>query len=476
MRPIRKRKVHKTKILPPARAIAAMFAIGMIAGLLTSGIVMAFVGEEKEELPQTKQTNKTTKPKIDLTPHITMWEQSLKSAKVQKKKTNSSPYARIDGQIQRNETLFGALVRSGISEEWANKVVVTMRDVMDLRKIHPKEKFTAYVDPATGEVHTFEYHKNRTTTYLLRNEGGKLVHYVEEKPTKVVVVPIAGEVRTSLAQAIAELGESPALTEMVADVFAWDINFYSDSRKGDKFRLLVEKIISEDGQFVRYGRLLAAEYEGYFTGPKYAFLYSVPGKDRPDYFDETGSSLRRSFLKAPVSTVRITSLFGFRKHPILGKRRPHLGVDFGAPRGTPVWAVADGTVIRAGRRGGCGNEIFLQHSMGYRTRYCHLQKIFVHRGERVYQKQVIGLVGSTGLSTGPHLHFELHYHGHPVNPLKQRFKRGKPVPKKYKDEYMKLAQELRMKLFSIPWPKRIGPEPYAEEYDGEPLWHTNETK
>jgi len=162
-------------------------------------------------------------------------------------------------------------------------------------------------------------------------------------------------------------------------------------------------------------------------------------------------------------------VFGFRLHPILKKRKPHHGVDLGAPRGTPVMSVADGTVLRAGRRGACGKEVFIQHSMGYRTRYCHLSSISVRKGQRVTQKQFIGRVGSTGRSTGPHLHYELHFRGKPINPLKQKFNRGKPVPKTHKEVYLVQAKDQEKQLFALGWPRYLGPVPPGDSYDGEAL-------
>jgi len=475
MRTIRRTNAPTGSFMPSPKAALIILVMGFVVGTSIVGGLRAQAWQEADALKarlaaEAADRQAKAEARERLLPHIVAWEKQ-KNKKAEIAKTDD-PFLRLKGAVQPNQTLSFALMAAGLEQGHADEILTALKGTLDFRRIQPKESFTAVYDPRVDRVEAFMYKKNRSVSYHLRREGDALVPYTVEPESTTVVVPVIGEVRSSLALAIQEVGETPALTEMVADVFAWDINFYSDSRKGDKFRLLVEKVIS-NGRTIKYGRLLAAEYQGYHTGPKYAFRYEMEqGKSKPtkiDYYDETGNSLRRSFLKVPLSTVRITSVFGFRLHPILKKRKPHHGVDLGAPRGTPIMSVADGTVIRAGYRGACGKEIFIQHSMGYRTRYCHLSRIAVKKGQRVTQKQFIGRVGSTGRSTGPHLHYELHYRGKPINPLKQKFNRGKPVPKKHKEEYLASAKNREKELFALGWPRYLGPEPPGDAYDGEAL-------
>ena len=463
-------------LLPSPKVSLLIVVIGFLAGAALAGGLRAQSWHEADVLKQRLAAEEARRQAMEaerrrLLPHIVAWEEQVAAPKTQAEK-KADTFLHLTGKVEPNQTLSGALMAAGLEQTHADRILGALKGILDFRRIQPGESFTALYDPQKDRIESFEYVKNRSLSYHLRRKGDTLTPFTVEPPSEIVVVPVIGEVRSNLAMAIQEVGESPALTEMVADVFAWDINFYSDSRKGDKFRLLVEKVVSGD-RVIKYGRLLAAEYQGYHTGPKYAFRYEIPdGKNeqkKVDYYDETGNSLRRSFLKAPLSTVRITSVFGFRKHPILKKRKPHYGVDFGAPRGTPVMSVADGTVIRAGRNGACGNEIFIQHSMGYRTRYCHLSRVAVRKGQHVTQKQFIGRVGSTGRSTGPHLHYELHFRGKPINPMKQKFNRGKPVPAEHKEVYMAKAQNMEKELFALGWPRYLGPDTPGDAYDGEAL-------
>jgi murein DD-endopeptidase MepM/ murein hydrolase activator NlpD len=189
------------------------------------------------------------------------------------------------------------------------------------------------------------------------------------------------------------------------------------------------------------------------VGVHRAFWYETK-KGEAGFYDEDGGSLRKAFLKSPLKFVRVTSGFGRRVHPILGYSGMHRGIDFGAPAGTPVWAPADGWVRSAGPKGGAGNMIQLKHANGYETIYMHLQSISrgIRAGERVRQKQVIGYVGSTGLSTGPHLHYEMHRNGQAVSSLRQTFPPADPVPKAELDNYQKAISPQKEKLLAIPLP------------------------
>ena len=213
---------------------------------------------------------------------------------------------------------------------------------------------------------------------------------------------VEGEIRASLYEAMNAAGEKDPLTISFAEILAWEIDFYQDLREGDLFKVLVEKIYKGD-QFIQYGTIRGVEFE---QGGKIIRGIWYQG----DYYNEEGISLRKAFLKAPLRFDRISSRFsGARRHPILGGVRPHYGVDYAAPVGTPIWAVADGTVVSVGWNGGFGRQVVLRHVNGYKTYYGHLSRYGsgIRRGVRVKQKQIIGYVGTTGLSTGPHLDYRL---------------------------------------------------------------------
>jgi len=253
---------------------------------------------------------------------------------------------------------------------------------------------------------------------------------IETIPSTTEEAGVAGKIDGSLFQAVTDAGEKPELAMRIAAIFAYDLDFYTDPRPGDTFRLVVEKKILANGETASYGRILAAEYDN--GGRAYrAILFHDPFGD-PAYYTPDGKSMKRAFLHSPLKfAAPITSHFSYHRfHPILKEYRPHLGIDYGAPMGTPVQTIADGKVIFAARKGGDGNLVKVQHSNGYTTYYMHLSKILVRDGQRVQQGQNIGLVGMTGLATGPHLDFRIEQHGTFLNFEKLKLPSSDPIAKR----------------------------------------------
>ena len=217
----------------------------------------------------------------------------------------------------------------------------------------------------------------------------------------------------------------------LVDLFAWDINFYTDTHPGDRWRVVVEKQYL-DQQFFRYGRILAAEYSGRTVGTLRAFAHDPGAGGGPaQYYDERGQAIAKSFLKTPLRFVRISSKFDRKRfHPILHRTKAHLGVDYAAPTGTPIWASASGRVVECGSKPGSGNTVVIQHGNGLSTRYYHLQRFAagMRAGRQVRQKDLIGYVGATGLATGPHLHFAVTKDGAFVDPTRLQSVREAAVP------------------------------------------------
>ena len=256
---------------------------------------------------------------------------------------------------------------------------------------------------------------------------------------------VSGEVARSLFHAMEGAGESAQLVLDFVEIFSAEFDFTAETRNGDRFRMLVEKRYAEE-TFVDYGRVLVAQYvtnDSVLTGVAHEAVSGF------GYYDADGRSLRKSFLKSPLEFTRITSGFTYaRPHPILGGVRPHLAIDYAAPTGTPVRAVADGHVLAAGWRGGNGISVTLRHRRGYETMYNHLSRLAanVRTGIRVAQRQVIGFVGATGLATGPHLDYRVARHGRFVNPLGERFIAGDPVPARDRPQFVARARDLLHRL------------------------------
>lgn len=362
----------------------------------------------------------------------------------------------IRGKVRRNETLFSSLVNHGISRDDANAIIKALDGVLDFRKCRVGTAWDAVYNQG-GDFEMFAYHDFNLERYFVRQEEAGLRGYRIVAETKMYVVALAGVIESSLSESLWKQGESDQLTNKIAEIFAWDIDFFSDIRKGDRWKVLIEKHYYND-KFIRYGRPVAAGFHGEKVGDLYAYFFETPDKKRAEYFDDKGRSMQKSFLRAPLNTTRVTSKFGFRMHPTLHKYKKHNGVDYGAPRGTPIWAIAKGTVTSAGWMGACGKGIKIRHSNGYESIYCHLSSIATRRGRYVQQKQMIGRVGSTGRSTGPHLHFGLKRYGKWMNPLKVKYTPGKPVAKKHFDRWKEARALLRDKLDAIEIPTFYGPK------------------
>jgi murein DD-endopeptidase MepM/ murein hydrolase activator NlpD len=254
-------------------------------------------------------------------------------------------------------------------------------------------------------------------------------------PSKTEVTAVSGKLDDSLFHAVEQAGESPEIAMRLAQIFGYDLDFYTDPRRGDTFRVLLEKKKYANGKTAGYGKIFAAEYDN--GGKKYQALLFHDEFGRPAYYTADGKSLQKAFLRSPLKfSAPVTSHFSnARFHPILKTVRPHLGTDYGAPMGTPVQAIGSGRVLFAGLKGGEGNLVHIAHSNGYETMYLHLSRLYVRAGEHVETGKTIGLVGTTGLSTGPHLDFRILQKGQYKNFEKLGLPPSDPVSRKNLPEF-----------------------------------------
>jgi len=332
-------------------------------------------------------------------------------------------------KIGDSETLGQILVREGFEGE-ASKIVAALSRLFDPKSIRGGQTYVIHTDES-GEPESFEYHPSAVTRFVVsRGTAGAWVAVRVDQPVEIKTVTVAGAVDSSLYESIQAAGEGSALAGLLVDMLAWDINFYTDTHPGDHWKVVVEKQYL-GGQFYRYGHLLAAEYGGK-VGTVRGF-YWKPNRASAEghYYDEKGQALSKSLLKTPLRFVRISSKFDrHRFHPILHVEKAHLGVDYAAPVGTPVWASASGKVVECEMKRGSGNTVVIAHANGLSTRYYHLSRFArgLKAGKQVKQKEPIGFVGTTGLSTGPHLHFSVTKHGAFVDPNKVQINRDAPVP------------------------------------------------
>ena len=397
-----------------------------VVSLLLLGLGLVGCGFEEPPLPEA-----TTGPDIYLKPDTRV----------------------VEDQVPRNATLASLLASHDMPGDVAYAFVEAMRPVFDPRRLRSGHPYKLVYGP-DGRFRRFEYHVDDDQFLQVVSQSGPvpvfaavLVDYEKE----LEQVAMRGEItrdNNSLFAAMIAGGGHIAVAMGMAQVFGADIDFNTELRLGDSFAVLYERFV-RDEVHVTYRDVLVAAFNN--DGRQlYGFRYEVPG-EAPGYYDVEGRSLKRQFLSSPLPfEPRITSRFSYRRlHPVLGTHRAHLGVDYGAPTGTRVMAVASGTLVSAAPSGGSGNMVRLRHANGYETYYLHLSRFGkgLRRGARIMQGQTIGFVGSTGLTTGPHLDFRVRKNGTFVNWLTERrnLPPGDPVPA----EQMAAFQEVRDRFLTL---------------------------
>ncbi len=347
-----------------------------------------------------------------------------------------APSSVARGTVPRAATL-ARLLAGSLSPQQVQQLVEAARPVHDLARLGVGQPW-ALATSADGALLAFSYGIDELRTLRVVREDLGLRSELHERRYETGVATVTGEIRSSLFEAVTAAGEQDQLALDLAEIFAWDVDFNTEIQKGDGFRLAVEKL-SLDGRFVRYGRILAAEFR---RGERalQAVRFDRAGGEGGFYAPD-GAPLRKAFLRSPLKFSRISSGFSrARFHPILGKYTPHLGVDYAAPTGTPVQAASTGLVVSAGWMGGYGNTVKLRHANGFETLYGHLSRLDVRAGQRVAQGQRIGAVGSTGLSTGPHLDYRMLRDGAFVNPLRVQLPPAEPVPAAEREAFEAVAR------------------------------------
>ena len=317
------------------------------------------------------------------------------------------------GKLERGDTA-GSLLSEYLSPSDIKAVETLSKDIYPLSRLQAGKPFSIVTNK--GKFIRFEYQINSLNKLIIEKSKNGFDVYKKTVPYKVEVSRVEGEIALSLFTAVESIGEGPELAMKLADIFAWEIDFIRDIRSGDRFSAIVEKRYYK-GKFRDYGRILAARFIN--QGEEHEGFYFENAENRPGYYNAEGKNLRKAFLKVPLSFTRISSRFSWRRlHPILHIYRPHLGVDYAAPTGTPVKAIGDATVVSAGWINGGGRCVHLRHIRGYQSKYMHLSRFGsgIKKGATIKQGQVIGYVGTSGLATGPHLDFRVMKDGKYINP------------------------------------------------------------
>lgn len=325
----------------------------------------------------------------------------------------------VEVRVRSGQTLDAIFREQGFSASMLHEVVRLDDNTRKLKKIRPGDLFE-FRKTASGELLQMRYAMNEAQHLLVSNDGSGLRAEMLEREIVTEVEEAEGVIASSLFVAAKAAGVSDAKTMELANIFGWDVDFVLDIREGDRFFLVYEKLYRE-GEFLRDGRILAATFIN--QGERFQALQFESEKGS-DYYAPDGRNMRKEFLRAPLNFSYISSAFNPRRmHPILKRVRPHNGIDYYAPRGTPVYAAGAGTVKRSGYSNANGHHVFIKHADGIETRYLHFTNRAVKQGQSVKQGQTIGYVGSTGLASGPHLHYEFVVNGVHRNP------RTVPLPK-----------------------------------------------
>ena len=334
------------------------------------------------------------------------FRQQVALAKAESDRIRAEVVLPIVRRMPSRENFAGVLQRFGLSLSEVNDATAAAQHAFNLRQLRAGNSITVGRS-VEGTLRQIDYKIDADRMLHITPQAQGFSAEVQEIPTHTDVAVVTGRLEDSLFNAVADAGESPEVAMRLAQIFGYDLDFYTDPRRGDTFRVVLEKKKYDHGETAGYGRILAAEYVN--GSRKYdAVLFHDPD-GRPAYYTADGKSLQKAFLRSPLKFgAPVTSHFSLaRFHPILKTYRPHLGTDYGAPIGTPVQTIGSGRVVFAGRKGGDGNMVHIAHSNGYETYYLHLSKILVRAGEHVDIGKTIGLVGMTGLATGPHLDFRI---------------------------------------------------------------------
>ena len=354
----------------------------------------------------------------------------------------------IRDKVKKNEFLADILLRYGVNYNTIDYIARYTKDTFDVRKIRRGNNYTLICTADSLERALYFAYEISRSSYVLYQLFDSVYAVRGEKVITATTDSVSGTITSSLWNALVEQKADANLANELSEIFAWTIDFFGLQKK-DAFTAIYEKKFVED-IYLGLGRVYAAKFT-HKGQDLYAFYFEQNGKG--DYFDEEGNSVQRTFLKAPLRYSRISSGFSHsRMHPVLKIRRPHHGIDYAAPTGTPVYTVGDGEVIKKGyqKRGG-GNYIKIKHNGTYSTTYMHLKGFAkgMKVGKRVKQGDLVGYVGSTGLATGPHLDFRFYRNGKAVNPLKVESPPSKPIDIAYRSEFNEVVDLYKARLDSI---------------------------
>jgi murein DD-endopeptidase MepM/ murein hydrolase activator NlpD len=356
----------------------------------------------------------------------------------------------IEGEVARNQSFSNLMSREGIKLKTVLELVEQSKPTYNLSRLHAGQPYALKLASDTQLV-SFTYQTNDNRKLLIERDGDEFTSLLTEPEYETQMAILEGVVQENLISAILEAGGGYQVAMDLEEIFGWQINFFKDLRKGDTFKILVEKLFSEK-EFYGFGEIKAATFMN--RGELLAAVFFKTEGGRGGYYTPDGSSLKKQFLKSPLKYTRISSGYTQKRfHPIYKRNLPHQAVDYAAPRGTPIHAISDGKVLSLSVNSRSGKHIKLRHRNGYESSYSHLSGYATNitRGKKIEQGQVIGYVGSTGAATGPHLCFHLRKNGKSINPLTFKSPGGPNLEEENLEPFLLMTLK-RMRILNYPEP------------------------
>lgn len=361
----------------------------------------------------------------------------------------------IDITVMKGDTLVSSLTRNGVDFAQAKNIAAAVKSQTGFTAVSKGQELQLTgVRDMTGEIDARAVEINLSPSKRIAVERKNAAFKAEaiDVPLKRELSYASGIIKESLFETAIKMGVPQNRMSDLVNLFRYDVDFEREIAAGDTFEVIIEKFYNDEDKFSHYGKILFTALN--LKNEKHAYYYYTTADGGGDFYNEKGESIRKALLKTPVSAARITSGFGLRSHPVLGYTRMHKGVDFAASTGTPILAAGDGVVEMAGRLGGYGNYLKIKHTDKYSTAYGHTSRFAdgIKVGSKVKQGQVVAYVGSTGVSTGPHLHFEVLVGGEQVNPLGVKFASGKKLGGRELAQFRSMTGNIRTYLASLPKP------------------------
>jgi murein DD-endopeptidase MepM/ murein hydrolase activator NlpD len=400
----------------PRQSATVRFAPPVLAAL--SGLAVVMLGWQMLPHGARPASVGAASPALDSASQAALQTQAF--ARAQLRPGMTAPVSMMIN-IRPGETLEGAVRRTGVGKDEAREAVQMLGRAFDIVNIKAGMAFQANVAQPLGQRGSskligLSMRVGPATAVTLSRAFDGVLHLRKmEEPVTSQTTVASGQMGSSLFVSAQKAGATPELTAQVVKLFSHTLDFSRDVQPGDRFSMVFDRKVTASGRTVSPGELLFAEIKAKGAASR-LYRFKPIGASEAQFFDQFGKNVRSMLLRTPLETVRVTSSFGMRDHPILGFTRMHTGIDFAAPQGTPVYAAGDGVVVKADWAGGYGRWLQIKHSGGIETGYGHLSRWAVKSGQHVHQGEVVAYVGSTGLSTGPHLHFETIINGKKVNP------------------------------------------------------------